>query len=220
MACPTKTASCRACRRRCTPRASTLRSPMPACPATPPPTGSPGSTGRCRDGTDAVIVELGANDMLRGIKPEVTRDALDTILQRLTERHIAVLLCGMRAAPNLGADYGRPSSAFIPNSPPNMACCSIRSFSTASPAISNSRSTTACIPIPQASTSSSQRILPKVEELIAPRSDATSVVRVAQPQRSPHAAAPANSRHRASRLSCPACSPVWKSRRRSPSRSP
>jgi acyl-CoA thioesterase-1 len=57
------------------------------------------------EGTDAVILELGANDMLRGFKPEVTRDALDAILRRLTERHIAVLLCGMRAAPNLGADY-------------------------------------------------------------------------------------------------------------------
>jgi acyl-CoA thioesterase I len=57
-------------------------------------------------GTDAVIVELGANDMLRGIKPEVTRAALDAIVARLTQRHIAVLLCGMRAAPNLGADYG------------------------------------------------------------------------------------------------------------------
>jgi acyl-CoA thioesterase I len=56
-------------------------------------------------GTDAVILELGANDMLRGIDPQVTRTALDAILQRLTDRHIAVLLCGMRAAPNLGADY-------------------------------------------------------------------------------------------------------------------
>lgn len=57
-------------------------------------------------GTDAVILELGANDMLRGIKPQVTRQALETILRRLIDRHIAVLLCGMRAAPNLGADYG------------------------------------------------------------------------------------------------------------------
>jgi acyl-CoA thioesterase I len=62
-------------------------------------------------GTDAVIVELGANDMLRGFKPEVTRATLDSILQRLTARHIAVLLCGMRAAPNLGADY---AAAFEP----------------------------------------------------------------------------------------------------------
>jgi len=56
-------------------------------------------------GTDAVIVELGANDMLRGFQPATTRDALDAILRRLTERRIAVLLCGMRAAPNLGAEY-------------------------------------------------------------------------------------------------------------------
>ncbi len=59
------------------------------------------------EGTDAVILELGANDMLRGIKPQVTREALDAILRRLTDRHIAVLLCGMRAAPNLGADYAQ-----------------------------------------------------------------------------------------------------------------
>jgi acyl-CoA thioesterase-1 len=57
-------------------------------------------------GTDAVIVELGANDMLRGLKPQATRAALDAILSRLAARHIAVLLCGMRAAPNLGAAYG------------------------------------------------------------------------------------------------------------------
>jgi acyl-CoA thioesterase-1 len=66
------------------------------------------------DGTDAVIVELGANDMLRGLNPDVTRAALDGILRRLTERHIAVLLCGMRAAPNLGADFGRAFDRIYP----------------------------------------------------------------------------------------------------------
>jgi acyl-CoA thioesterase I len=65
-------------------------------------------------GTDAVIVELGANDMLRGIKPEVTRAALDSILQRLTQRHISVLLCGMRAAPNLGTDYAHTFEQIYP----------------------------------------------------------------------------------------------------------
>ena len=59
------------------------------------------------DGTDAVILELGANDMLRGIDPKVTRDALDSILAKLKDRKIAVLLCGMRAAPNLGGEYVR-----------------------------------------------------------------------------------------------------------------
>jgi acyl-CoA thioesterase I len=66
------------------------------------------------NGTDAVILEIGANDMLRGVKPQVTRAALDTILQRLNDRHIAVLLCGMRAAPNLGADYVRAFENIYP----------------------------------------------------------------------------------------------------------
>ena len=64
--------------------------------------------------TDAVIVELGANDMLRGLRPQVTRDALDALLRRLSERHIAILLCGMRAAPNLGADYVKSFEAIYP----------------------------------------------------------------------------------------------------------
>jgi acyl-CoA thioesterase-1 len=66
-------------------------------------------------GTDAVIVELGANDMLRGVETRVTRRALDEIVRRLTERGIAVLLAGMRAAPNLGADYGRAFEAIYPD---------------------------------------------------------------------------------------------------------
>jgi acyl-CoA thioesterase I len=66
------------------------------------------------EGTDAVILEFGGNDMLRGIRPQVTRDALDAILHRLTERHIAVLLCGMRAAPNLGRDFAEPFERMYP----------------------------------------------------------------------------------------------------------
>jgi acyl-CoA thioesterase-1 len=66
-------------------------------------------------GTDAVIVELGANDMLRGIDPRVTRNALDTILTRLADRHIAVMLCGMKAAPNLGAEYGKAFDSIYPD---------------------------------------------------------------------------------------------------------
>jgi acyl-CoA thioesterase-1 len=67
------------------------------------------------DDTDAVILELGANDMLRGIDPKVPRAALDKMLSRLKERHIAVLLAGMRAAPNLGPDYGRAFDAIYPD---------------------------------------------------------------------------------------------------------
>jgi acyl-CoA thioesterase I len=63
------------------------------------------------EGTDAVIVELGANDMLRGIDPKITRHALEGIVRRLADRRVAVLLAGMRAAPNLGPDYGRDFEA-------------------------------------------------------------------------------------------------------------
>jgi acyl-CoA thioesterase-1 len=66
------------------------------------------------DGTDAVIVELGANDMLRGIDPKVTRAALDKIVTRLKQRGIAVLLCGMRAAPNYGPEYEKAFNAIYP----------------------------------------------------------------------------------------------------------
>jgi acyl-CoA thioesterase I len=65
-------------------------------------------------GTDAVILELGANDMLRGVDPKVTRAALDEIIVKLKARGIAVLLCGMRAPPNLGPDYGRVFDAIYP----------------------------------------------------------------------------------------------------------
>jgi acyl-CoA thioesterase-1 len=53
----------------------------------------------------AVIVELGANDMLRGFDPAATRTAIDAILTKLQARKLPVLVAGMRAAPNLGADY-------------------------------------------------------------------------------------------------------------------
>jgi len=66
------------------------------------------------EGIDAVILELGANDMLRGIDPKVTYAALDRILDRLQQRHIAVLLCGMRAMPNLGADYAKSFESIYP----------------------------------------------------------------------------------------------------------
>lgn len=66
------------------------------------------------EGTAAVILALGANDALRGVKPAVTRAALDAMLRRLKERRIEVLLAGMRAPPNLGADYGAAFDAIYP----------------------------------------------------------------------------------------------------------
>lgn len=57
------------------------------------------------DDTDLVILELGANDMLRGIAPALTQKNLSAMIERLQERDIDVILAGMVAAPNLGADY-------------------------------------------------------------------------------------------------------------------
>lgn len=57
------------------------------------------------DGTDGVILELGANDALRGIAPEQSEKNLDAMLVRLKERGIPVLLAGILAPPNMGGDY-------------------------------------------------------------------------------------------------------------------
>src|SRR4029079_778355 len=65
--------------------------------------------------TDAVILELGANDALRGIDPEVTRKALDAILRRFKEQGIAVLLCGMYAPPNMGPDFVQAYQQMYPD---------------------------------------------------------------------------------------------------------
>jgi acyl-CoA thioesterase I len=66
------------------------------------------------EGTEAVILELGANDALRGIDPRVTRAALTDILTRLKARKIAVLLCGMVAPPNYGSEYSARFNAIYP----------------------------------------------------------------------------------------------------------
>ena len=59
------------------------------------------------EGTDGVIVELGANDMLRGLDPAITRRAIERIVERLKARNIPVMLAGMYASRNLGPDYVR-----------------------------------------------------------------------------------------------------------------
>lgn len=62
-----------------------------------------------------VIVELGANDALRGIDPALTRKNLNAILQVLTKRQIPVLLSGMVAPPNMGAEYGAAFNSIYPD---------------------------------------------------------------------------------------------------------
>lgn len=66
------------------------------------------------DGTQLVILEIGANDMLRGIDPELVEQNLDKMLARLKRREIPVLLAGMLAAPNLGHAYGEAFGTIYP----------------------------------------------------------------------------------------------------------
>jgi len=63
---------------------------------------------------DAAIVELGANDALRGLPPAMTRANLDAVVTRLKAQGIRVLLAGMRAPPNMGRDYADAFDAVYP----------------------------------------------------------------------------------------------------------
>ncbi len=65
------------------------------------------------DDADAVILELGANDALRGISPTIARDNLDQILAKLAKRKIPTLIAGMRAPANWGADYEKAFNAIF-----------------------------------------------------------------------------------------------------------
>lgn len=66
------------------------------------------------DDVDAVIVELGANDFLRGLPPEAARANLDGILAEVTGQGLPVLLAGIPAPPNFGADYKTAFDAIYP----------------------------------------------------------------------------------------------------------
>ncbi len=64
---------------------------------------------------DVVLLELGANDALRGIDPKLTRSNLDAILQRLKEARVKVLLIGMLAPGNWGRDYQSAFNSIYPD---------------------------------------------------------------------------------------------------------
>lgn len=66
------------------------------------------------DDTDLVILELGANDALRGISPDITEKNLDEMLSRLKARGISVILAGMMAPPNMGKDYADKFNPIYP----------------------------------------------------------------------------------------------------------
>ena len=119
------------------------------------------------DGTDAVIVELGANDALRGVDPKVTRKALDDILTRLAARKIPVLLCGMLAPPNMGEDYGRAFDAIYPALASTHKVVFYRFFLEGVAADSKLNQSDGMHPNPAGVDVIVSRILPKVEELVA-----------------------------------------------------
>lgn len=66
------------------------------------------------DDANAVILALGANDMLTGRNPELTRKALTDILDRLAKRNLPVLIAGMRSTRNWGEDYRTTFDAIYP----------------------------------------------------------------------------------------------------------
>lgn len=67
------------------------------------------------EGTEFVILELGANDALRGVPPDVTRANLDEMIRRLKERGVEILLAGMLSPPNMGADFAAEFNSIYPD---------------------------------------------------------------------------------------------------------
>jgi acyl-CoA thioesterase I len=64
---------------------------------------------------DLIILELGANDSLRGIDPKITRANLDAMLAEFKKRGIPVLLAGMLAPPNMGPQYSKAYNSIFPD---------------------------------------------------------------------------------------------------------
>lgn len=66
---------------------------------------------------DVLVLELGANDGLRGLPVEVTRKNLQAIIDRTRERYprIKLIIAGMRVPPNMGRDYGAQFEALFPD---------------------------------------------------------------------------------------------------------
>jgi acyl-CoA thioesterase-1 len=100
------------------------RNGVPAVVANGGVSGDTAAAGRARLGwtldglgrkPDLVILELGANDMLRGLAPRQTRIDLEAILAELKRRGIRSLVAGMRAAPNLGPDFGAEYDRIFPD---------------------------------------------------------------------------------------------------------
>jgi acyl-CoA thioesterase-1 len=118
-------------------------------------------------GTDAVILELGANDALRGLDPELTQKALAAILDKLAARRIPVLLAGMKAPRNLGSDYTGKFDAIYPALAANHPVLFYPFFLEGVAADPHFNQGDGMHPTAAGVDLIVQNILPKVEELIA-----------------------------------------------------
>jgi acyl-CoA thioesterase-1 len=119
------------------------------------------------EGVDAVILELGANDALRGIDPDVTRRSLDEILTRLKARGIPVLVAGMLAPPNLGHAYGEAFGTIFPQLAEKHGALLYPFFLDGVAATAGLNLADGMHPNARGVDVIVERILPKVEELIA-----------------------------------------------------
>lgn len=119
------------------------------------------------EGVDAVILELGANDALRGIDPAVTRRNLDAIITRLKEKRIAVLLTGMLAPPNMGSTFAAAFNPIFPELAAKHGVLFDPFFLEGVAADSTLNLADGMHPNARGVEAIVRRILPKVEELIA-----------------------------------------------------
>ncbi len=119
------------------------------------------------DDVDGVLVELGANDALRGLPPEQADAALDEILAKLKQRKLAVLLLGMRAPPNLGPDYGVKFDAIYPKLAAKYGAALYPFYLDGVAAVAKLNQADGMHPNPQGVEEIVKRVLPSVEAILA-----------------------------------------------------
>jgi len=117
--------------------------------------------------TDAVILELGANDALRAMDPAVTRKALDDAISKLKSRKIEVLLAGMMAPPNFGGDYAARFNPIYPDLAKKHDVVFYPFFLDGVASVTKLNLRDGIHPTAEGIDLIVARILPKVEELIA-----------------------------------------------------
>lgn len=117
--------------------------------------------------TDAVILELGANDALRAVDPAVTRKALDEAITRLRARKIEVLLAGMMAPPNFGGEYAARFNPIYPDLAKKHDVVFYPFFLDGVATVTKLNLKDGIHPTAEGIDQIVSRILPKVEELIA-----------------------------------------------------